>query len=193
MHTDADMQNAIRALEEALGDFVLSAPSPTPSETAEEEEDRFQQILKEQQEKRDPKKALPRFFFKKSADPGDNPVSTALTAASYEQFLEHQTDQLLTNEELDVLWDLLCEQSSDGDDENRKISFVNFEIVSSMLPPKLQVFFKASTFLHFAQDEDGLIPVLQFFNYVLRKVSLLQARLDMSAYDNDHDGFLTED
>ncbi|KAJ3029836.1 Serine/threonine-protein phosphatase 2A regulatory subunit B'' subunit gamma [Rhizophlyctis rosea] len=187
------MQQAVDALEEALGDFVFSAPSPTPSEAAEAEEGHFRDLLDEQRRKERAQGGIPRFYFKKTADPADDPVSAALTAASYEQFLEHQAEQLLSNEELDVLWDFLCERSSDGNDEDRRIAFVDFEIVSSMLPDKLQSFFKPSTFLHFAPDDEGRIPVLQFFNYVLRKVSLLQARLDMSAYDGDHDGFLTED
>ncbi|KAI9337216.1 hypothetical protein BDR26DRAFT_919767 [Obelidium mucronatum] len=107
-------------------------------------------------------------------------------------FGDRMREMLLQNEELDVLWDTLWQSASMGSDEARKMTFLDFQNIKSQLPPKFHRFFKASIFLKFVPDESGCIAVLQFFNYVLRKVSLMQARLDLSFYDGDNDGMLME-
>ncbi|KAJ3414867.1 Serine/threonine-protein phosphatase 2A regulatory subunit B'' subunit gamma [Chytridiales sp. JEL 0842] len=119
--------------------------------------------------------AIPRFYFKKPTAP-PSPVIQSFKEACFLRFLERQRQHLLLNEELDILWDNLCERATDGADEER-----------------FHRFFKASVYLRFVPDDNGYISVLQFFNYVLRKVSLMQARLDLSVYDADHDGYLTEE
>ncbi|KAJ3288296.1 Serine/threonine-protein phosphatase 2A regulatory subunit B'' subunit gamma [Borealophlyctis nickersoniae] len=75
----------------------------------------------------------------------------------------------------------------------QRINFIDFELTKSLLPTKFHYLFKPSLFLHFMPDPDGRISILEFYNYVHRRVSLLQARLDFSAYDTDRDGFLTEE
>ncbi|ORY26412.1 EF-hand [Rhizoclosmatium globosum] len=72
------------------------------------------------------------------------------------------------------------------------MTFLDFQAIKAQLDQKFHRFFKPSIFLKFVPDEMGCISVLQFFNYVLRKVSLMQARLDLSYYDADNDGFLVE-
>jgi len=42
-------------------------------------------------------------------------------------------------------------------------------------------------------DENGYISIVNFFNYVIKKVSFKQTRLDLSLYDTDNTGFLTEE
>ncbi|KAI9106167.1 hypothetical protein DFS34DRAFT_574578, partial [Phlyctochytrium arcticum] len=99
---------------------------------------------------------------------------------------------VLTNDELDVLWDALVSQSSGDTDDEKRIGYTDFEQIAPSLPEKYGPYFKPSTFMRFMDDEDGSISILQYFNYVLRKVSLMQARIDLGAYDGDYDGYLTE-
>ncbi|KAJ3220344.1 Serine/threonine-protein phosphatase 2A regulatory subunit B'' subunit gamma [Dinochytrium kinnereticum] len=115
-------------------------------------------------------------------------IPKALKDAAHACFAERQREALLSNEDLDKLWDLLCDRSSEGKDDERKITYVDFCTIKKSLPDKFSPFFKASTYLKFVSDDKGLISVLQFFNYVLRK-----ARLDLSFYDDDNDGYLTEE
>lgn len=78
------------------------------------------------------------------------------------------------------------------------MNYSEFKRVKTALesPPhslqKFQPFFKSSLFLHFPMDADGRISSQQFYNYVLRKISLDQARIDLAKYDLDCDGFLSE-
>ncbi|KAI8848983.1 putative rhabdomyosarcoma antigen Mu-RMS-40.6c [Chytridium lagenaria] len=120
-------------------------------------------------------------------------IVKALKEAAHACFAERQREALLSNEDLDKLWDMLCDHSSEGKDDERKITYQDFCMIKKGLPAKFHPFFKASTYLKFVSDDRGLISVLQFFNYVLRKVSLMQARLDLSFYDGDNDGYLTEE
>ncbi|KAI9363386.1 hypothetical protein DFJ73DRAFT_510557 [Zopfochytrium polystomum] len=133
---------------------------------------------------------IPRFFVKK---PKPGPLQEAVQVAARAAFYEREKDLLLTNEDLDMLWDSLCERGTDGPDEERKLTYTDFLAIKKKLPEKFHRYFRANTFLRFVPDNYGRISVLQFFNYVLRKVSLMQARLDISVYDGDHDGYLTED
>ncbi|KAJ3322987.1 Serine/threonine-protein phosphatase 2A regulatory subunit B'' subunit gamma [Blyttiomyces sp. JEL0837] len=129
---------------------------------------------------------------KPAKDP-NSPLQKMVRAATVSVFMEQQRENILINEELDVLWEALCERGTEGSDEDKKISYEDFLNIKRALPAKFRRFFKASTYLCFVPDENGYISVLQFFNYVLRKVSLMQARLDLSQYDGDQDGFLTEE
>ncbi|KAJ3193242.1 hypothetical protein HK101_005178 [Irineochytrium annulatum] len=70
---------------------------------------------------------------------------------------------------------------------DRKITFADFVEIKKGLDRKFWGFFRPSTYLRFVADERGLILVVQFFSYVLRK-----ARLDLSNYDGDYDGYLVE-
>ncbi|KAL0315080.1 UNVERIFIED_CONTAM: putative serine/threonine-protein phosphatase 2A regulatory subunit B'' subunit TON2 [Sesamum calycinum] len=55
---------------------------------------------------------------------------------------------------------------------------------------KCRRFFSPSNFMKFEKDESGRISILPFYLYVMRTVSLTQARIDMSELDEDSDGFL---
>ncbi|KAJ3016745.1 UNVERIFIED_CONTAM: hypothetical protein HDU68_012040 [Siphonaria sp. JEL0065] len=127
------------------------------------------------------------FANEKASEIGDKLVREARFV-----FCERMRDQLLSNDELDVLWDALWQSASMGSDDARKMTFLDFTHIKAQLLPKFHRFFKPSIFLKFVPDEAGSISVLQFFNYVLRKVSLMQARLDLSYYDGNNDGMLIE-
>ncbi|TPX54165.1 hypothetical protein SeMB42_g00408 [Synchytrium endobioticum] len=134
---------------------------------------------------------LPKFHFKKQRKNG--PIAQQLTTATISAFVQKQREALLTNEDFDLLWDALNERASGNvSEDERFISYVEIQNTKVRLPQKFAPFFKPSVYLRFTTNDLGYISVQQFFNYVLRKVSLLQARIDLSAYDGDFDGFLTE-
>ncbi|CAN1129694.1 Probable serine/threonine-protein phosphatase 2A regulatory subunit B'' subunit TON2 [Linum perenne] len=63
-------------------------------------------------------------------------------------------------------------------------------VCTEQIGPKCRRFFSPSNFMKFEKDESGRIAILPFYLYVMRTVSLTQARIDMSELDEDSDGFL---
>ncbi|KAJ3207422.1 Serine/threonine-protein phosphatase 2A regulatory subunit B'' subunit gamma [Clydaea vesicula] len=131
-----------------------------------------------------------------------NIFQQTLHRAAYKLKLDKQEGKLITNDELDTLWDLLNETAGftyKSDQENvaddKLINFKEFELVKERLnnPKKFNSYFKPSIFVRFPGDESCRISILQFYNYVLRKVSLDQAWVDLAKYDLDCDGCLNED
>lgn len=94
-------------------------------------------------------------------------------------FLQRKSRELVDNEELQKLWFLL-EEHKVGQmvgDENM-INFENFQKVAESAGEKCAVFFTAVTFFKLYQgDFEGRISIMQFFNYVMRKVWLQQTRI----------------
>ena len=56
-------------------------------------------------------------FFKKK--PKSNALQRELRAFAHSMFLDRERDTLLNNEDLDILWDALCDKGSEGTDEER--------------------------------------------------------------------------
>ncbi|KAI8612731.1 hypothetical protein BC830DRAFT_1194769 [Chytriomyces sp. MP71] len=123
---------------------------------------------------------------------GESIVANKVVMAAKRKALERKASVLLTNEDLDLLWDTLWAHASSGTEEKRRMTYDDFKQVKGLLPEKFHRFMSAGTFLHFGAEDDGSILVVAYFNYVLRKVSLMQTRLDFAAYDHDNDGFLTD-
>ena len=66
-------------------------------------------------------------------------------------------------------------------DENM-INFKNFQKVAELAGEKCALFFTAVTFFKLYQgDYDGRISIMQFFNYVMRKVWLQQTRIGINS------------
>ena len=98
-------------------------------------------------------------------------------------FLQRKSRELVDNEELQKLWFLL-EEHKVGQmvgDENM-INFKNFQKVAELAGEKCALFFTAVTFFKLYQgDYDGRISIMQFFNYVMRKVWLQQTRIGINS------------
>ncbi|KAJ3379317.1 Serine/threonine-protein phosphatase 2A regulatory subunit B'' subunit gamma [Entophlyctis sp. JEL0112] len=138
------------------------------------------------------------------------PLADALVVAAKSHFLDRKRKIVLSNDDLDLLWDCLWQSASVAQQggETKRMTFADFTAASqalaqhqSQILPRLDTegmtkfdrFFAPSIFLKFVPDDDGTVGVHEYFNYVLRKVSLMQARLDLAHYDHDNDGHLTED
>merc|ERR1719228_1519525 len=73
------------------------------------------------------------------------------------------------------------------------INYANFKLVGELSGVKCVSFFTAHTFFKLYQgDYDGRISIMQFFNYVMRKVWLQQTRIGLSLYDVAGRGYLRE-
>merc|ERR1712168_361432 len=73
------------------------------------------------------------------------------------------------------------------------INYEGFLNVMKEAGEKCRPFFSATVFAKlFQQDPFGRISIMQFFNYVMRKVWLYQTRIGLSLYDVAGQGFLRE-
>lgn len=109
-------------------------------------------------------------------------------------FLQRKSRELLDNDELQNLWFLLDKHHTPpviGDDQ--MINYEDFLKVGEKAGAKCRRFFSATVFAKlFQQDPFGRISIMQFFNYVMRKVWLHQTRIGLSLYDVAGQGYLKE-
>lgn len=141
---------------------------------------------------RDTFKTIPCFY---KAMPKDNEVvKHKLREEARALFLQRKSNALIDNEELQKLWFLLEENKTENAQaDDHLISYRNFKFVGSKCSPKSQSFFTAKAFFKiYTGDKSGEISIMQFFNYVMRKVWLQQTRIGLSLYDVSGRGFLRE-
>ncbi|RVX22363.1 putative serine/threonine-protein phosphatase 2A regulatory subunit B'' subunit TON2 [Vitis vinifera] len=110
-------------------------------------------------------------------------------------YKKKQSDLLLNADDLDAMWVCLRENCVIDDATNaEKMNYEDFchiaSVCTEQIGPKCRRFFSPSNFMKFEKDESGRIAILPFYLYVMRTVSLTQARIDMSELDEDSDGFL---
>ncbi|XP_074680724.1 serine/threonine-protein phosphatase 2A regulatory subunit B'' subunit gamma isoform X2 [Strix aluco] len=135
---------------------------------------------------------IPRFYYRLPAE--DEILLQKLREESRAVFLQRKSRELLDNEELQNLWFLLDKhQTSPMVGEEAMINYENFLKVGEKAGSKCKQFFTAKIFaklLH--NDPYGRISIMQFFNYVMRKVWLHQTRIGLSLYDVAGQGYLRE-
>ncbi|KAF5950939.1 hypothetical protein HYC85_012932 [Camellia sinensis] len=110
-------------------------------------------------------------------------------------YKKKQSDLLLNADDLDAMWVCLRENCVIDDATGaEKMNYEDFchiaSVCTEQIGPKCRRFFSPSNFMKFEKDESGRIAILPFYLYVMRTVSLTQARIDMSELDEDSDGFL---
>lgn len=137
-------------------------------------------------------KSIPRFYYRLPAE--DEVLQQKLREESRAVFLQRKSRELLDNEELQNLWFLLDKHQSPpmiGDEA--MINYTNFQIVGEKAGPKCKQFFTAKVFSKLIHNDPyGRISIMQFFNYVMRKVWLHQTRIGLSLYDVAGQGYLRE-
>ncbi|XP_042629608.1 serine/threonine-protein phosphatase 2A regulatory subunit B'' subunit gamma isoform X1 [Cyprinus carpio] len=137
-------------------------------------------------------KHIPRFYYRLPAE--DEVLLQKLREESRAVFLQRKSRELLDNEELQNLWFLLDKHQvppTTGDEA--MISYESFLKVGEKAGAKCKLFFTARIYaklLH--NDPYGRISIMQFFNYVMRKVWLHQTRIGLSLYDVAGQGYLRE-
>lgn len=123
-----------------------------------------------------------------------DPLLLKLREESRAVFLQRRSRELLDNDELQKLWFLLDKHHTPPlHGEEQMISYQDFQLVSAEAGPKCKSFFQASVFSKLLQtDPFGRVSIMQFFNYVMRKVWLHQTRIGLSLYDVAGLGYLKE-
>ncbi|CAH2041975.1 unnamed protein product [Thlaspi arvense] len=168
-------------------------------------------IFKEKQQKSAEAGTIPSFYKKK---PEEGSISHRVQRLAKFRFLKHgqnyvnqkenlsktevpmkQSDLLLNADDLDAMWVCLRENCVIDDATGaEKMNYEDFchiaSVCTEQIGPKCRRFFSPSNFMKFEKDESGRIAILPFYLYVMRTVSLTQARIDMSELDEDSDGFL---
>lgn len=149
-------------------------------------------IFKEKQQKSAEAGSIPSFYKKK---PEEGSISHRVQRLAKYRFLKKQSDLLLNADDLDAMWVCLRENCVIDDATNaEKMNYEDFchiaSVCTEQIGPKCRRFFSPSNFMKFEKDESGRIAILPFYLYVMRTVSLTQARIDMSELDEDSDGFL---
>ncbi|XP_066911510.1 serine/threonine-protein phosphatase 2A regulatory subunit B'' subunit gamma-like [Clytia hemisphaerica] len=142
--------------------------------------------------KKDNSNQIPRFYFKLPSD--DDVLQQKLREESRAVFLQRKSRELLDNDELHELWNLLEKHAAPPPvGEEQMINYEGFLKVKADAGSKCSQFFKPITFAKLYQkDPYGRISIMQFFNYVMRKVWLYQTRIGLSLYDVAGQGFLRE-
>ncbi|KAK4491079.1 hypothetical protein RD792_001801 [Penstemon davidsonii] len=161
-------------------------------------------IFKDKQQKSAEAGTIPSFYKKK---PEEGSISHRVQRLAKYRFLKKQSDLLLNADDLDAMWVCLRENCVIDDATGAEKVSVSLDM-KEQIGPKCRRFFSPSNFMKFEKDESGRIAILPFYLYVMRtnefhkiisykipldldlKVSLTQARIDMSELDEDSDGFL---
>ncbi|GCB66399.1 hypothetical protein scyTo_0014995 [Scyliorhinus torazame] len=137
-------------------------------------------------------RSIPRFYYRLPAE--GEILLQKLREESRAVFLQRKSRELLDNEELQNLWFLLDKhQTPPLIGEEAMIHYENLLEVKEKAGQKCKQFFAAKIFakpLH--NDPYGRISIMQFFNYVMRKVWLHQTRIGLSLYDVAGQGYLRE-
>lgn len=150
------------------------------------------ELFKERQQKTSTAGTIPSFYRQK---PSEGSISSRVQRLAKYRFLKKQSDLLLNADDLDNMWVCLRENCVIDDSTGaEKMNYEDFcqiaSICAEQVGPKCKRFFCPSNFMKFEKDESGRIAILPFYLYVMRTVSLTQARIDMSELDEDGDGFL---
>ncbi|CAA7061891.1 unnamed protein product [Microthlaspi erraticum] len=153
------------------------------------------EIFKEKQQKSQEAGTIPSFYKKK---PEEGSISQKVQKLAKYRFLKKQSDLLLNSDDLAAMWNCLRENCVIDDATGaEKMNYEDFchiaSVCTEQIGPKCRRFFSPSNFMKFEKDEAGRIAILPFYLYVMRTVSLTQARIDMSELDQDSDGFLEVD
>ena len=150
--------------------------------------------------------AIPRFYAPRSL----RNLASVLDLSSAQQRLraelactrlrKHMASLILEPHELGVLWQHLlqytsapCSAAHSIEEQNGYINYDDFSEVAELMPPHCRrAFFCASHFLKFKPDAYGRISVLHFFQWVRRKIALMQTRSELALFDSTGDGSLSE-
>eukprot|EP00947_MAST-08B_sp_MAST-8B-sp1_P001881 g1881.t1 len=195
-HTDttAALRPSLSVLRSFVADHALEANRLSNEHDVDR---RFRQIFDERRRKAEMSEPslrhVPRFHWGGAAAQDD--LSREMQKLARTQFLRRRSLELLDTEDLSKLALLLSQYASppfQEGDAAEKINYDAYSDIGSCMPAKARAFFTADTFLKFRRDRYGRIDNQAFFQYVLRKVTLAQTRIQLSLYDSTGDGFLRE-
>ncbi|KAL8598219.1 Serine/threonine-protein phosphatase 2A regulatory subunit B'' subunit gamma [Nucella lapillus] len=188
-------QNTLRKYNDRKAKTQVAQPNGDATlgeEEGEEEAEEFTKLYKQWKGLPEQPSTIPSLFKKLPTE--KEPLLLKLREESRALFLQRRSRELLDNDELQNLWFLLDKHHTPPlHGEEQMISYQDFLNVAEEAGPKYKAFFQASVFSKLVQsDPFGRVPIMQFFNYVMRKVWLHQTRIGLSLYDMAGQGFLKE-
>ncbi|GJZ80372.1 probable serine/threonine-protein phosphatase 2A regulatory subunit B'' subunit TON2, partial [Tanacetum coccineum] len=134
------------------------------------------------------------YMFAIAEKPEDGSISHKVQRLAKYRFLKKQSDLLLNADDLDAMWVCLRENCVIDDATGAEKISTSLKYLASVcteqIGTKCRRFFSPSNYMKFEKDESGRIAIILFYRYVMRMVSLTQARIDMIELDEDSDGFL---
>lgn len=181
----------------ALKEVVATKPKRCKERDKQEETELFMKLYAEgksvpEKEKDNTYKDIPKFYYKLPSD--EEFLLQKLREESRAVFLQRRSKELLDNDELQSLWFLLDKyRTPPSVGEEHLINYEDFLKVADEAGAKCKPFFSPVVFAKLLQNDPyGRVPIMQFFNYVMRKVWLHQTRIGLSLYDVAGLGYLKE-
>eukprot|EP00127_Corallochytrium_limacisporum_P002605 Clim_evm41s134 gene=Clim_evmTU41s134 len=145
-----------------------------------------------------PPKLIPSFHRPKERRK-QNTLLQSLHRASIESAVQHHAVHVLQNADFEKLWSTLyqfCERATGGATQmgSEHITYKNWLKVYEALDDKEKFapFFKPQVFVKLPKNDHDACSVVQFFNYCMRRSSLIKTRIDLTQFDSSGDGYLTE-
>lgn len=136
--------------------------------------------------------SIPTFYRAKAREPSlqDLVRQEAVTRA-----MQIRSGSVLHEDDLKQICYLLEEYGVPVGDE-LKINYDGFSQVATRcrdtFGPRVDSYFRASTFLRFQQDHNGAIAISQVLQYLTLRSHMQQTRVQLSSFDPDQTGVLTE-
>ncbi|XP_041352870.1 serine/threonine-protein phosphatase 2A regulatory subunit B'' subunit gamma-like isoform X1 [Gigantopelta aegis] len=177
---------------QTLRKYLSSKQVKNLSKEVDSEEDIFTELYKKYKGLANDFQNVPSLYVKLPTE--DEPILLKLREESRAIFLQRRSRELLDNDELQKLWYLLDKHHTQPlFGEEQMINYGDFVKVGEEAGYKCRPFFRAVVFGKLLQtDPYGRISIMQFFNYVMRKVWLHQTRIGLSLYDVAGQGYLKE-
>lgn len=181
-------------------------PSDEYMEQLEEAEfQKIQERERQEEERRCPSlRSIPRFYERKAAPlDGTTSLRARVLREARSRLLQRKSQkELLDEEDLHAILASLkeharsrTERHAEGQTDVEVIDYVAFCKTREELlqrGERFRQYFLPSTYLKFPRDQSGCIAIVPFFTFVVRKVNLRQARVQLSYYDALGCGFLRE-
>ena len=171
-----------------------------PTHHQEEAPDFKTQSVASSSQKTDSYQAIPAFFHQKGTTK-PNELLLAVNEIARELFLDNHEEMLLSEYDLDCLFNHMMELSAQGnssnDDHKNNNCFIDYEIFNELkqnLPKRAHKFFTASIFRKFPLNQEGKIRGTSFHSFVSLSLNLLHQFITLSRYDimSNKSGYLTE-
>eukprot|EP00906_Rhabdomonas_costata_P022844 RCo032900 len=205
---------SIQALRRYVDSRLTAASSSTAEYNEEEDIQRHLKIIQEEEnakraalETHPSYKSVPRFYHPS----GPDSLRAKWKAEARKELLNRKSEKLWDANILHLLWRLLQEHCytppEATDKEGGTMDFLVYDKVRKALIREWNEtarkatdgnlidkdpFLTSLSFYRLPKDERGRVPILTYFNYVLKKVTLYQTRIELGANDSTGDGTLTE-
>ncbi|XP_016984162.2 serine/threonine-protein phosphatase 2A regulatory subunit B'' subunit gamma-like isoform X1 [Drosophila rhopaloa] len=138
-------------------------------------------------------KQIPKFF-----DPPPKPddkIRQPLCKNAHSIYLQSKADQLLNTDELNEMWKILEKYATETTKSNQQlIGFDDFLKVVSEVNDKCKKIMTVELFFKLLATSNcaDMVEIISIYNYVMRRILLIQGLIGLSLYDEIGQGYLNE-